>query len=85
MGTLKQRVIEWVESLSEDCTLGDVQSRLEAFLRYEQEQGEREPAFACRGERPAKLEVVCQELARQGFNGKAAALQAYLSRRGQTG
>jgi hypothetical protein len=82
MSTLKQDVIEWALSLPEDCAPEEVRLRLEALLRRDQEARERGPMDQG-AVPPARLEAVGQELARQGFHAKRAALQAYLSKRGR--
>jgi hypothetical protein len=91
MSTLKQRVIEWAESLPEDCTLTDVRTYLETYLRREQGAPEQEavasPAEAQAGapNNLARLEAIGQEVARLGLSAKLAAIQAYLNQRGRTG
>jgi len=89
MSTLKQRVIEWAESLPDDCTVADVRTYLETYLRRELGRPEPEevvaPAEAPANAALARIEAVGQEVARLGMSAKLAAIQAYLSQRSRTG
>jgi hypothetical protein len=90
MSTLKQRVIDWAESLPDDCTIDDLRAFFQTYLRGEQAAAGEDvtplpepPAEV--GNPVARIEAIGQEAARLGMSGKLAAIQAYLKQRGRTG
>jgi hypothetical protein len=80
---VKNHLIEWAQSLPDDCSLDALRDFFERFVTQE-----REEESAVKAAVPAaapRLDTVGQDLAQRGFNGKLAALQAYLARRQQAG
>jgi hypothetical protein len=80
---VKHHLIEWAQSLPDDCSLDSLRDFFERFVTHERE--EETTVSAAVPAAPPRMDTVGQDLAQRGFNGKLAALQAYLARRQQAG